>query len=601
MRGVLMSYLNLIADKIQSLAESLSSVLNVDITVVDHNLIRVAGTGDFYHRINETSPTDSLFASVLKNGIPELNIYNEERLVCRECSYREACKERNSMIHPLSIDGEIIGVVCFASFDSQQDEGMLTKKEEYFGMLQHFAQSIEKDIEGTMLVNKLNMGAAEINCIINSINRGILIINNENRITHINAKAIKNLGLNLSVSRILNKKVSSIIKEFKIKETNNREVIDTWRVDDTLIKVLYKANYLMIDNKNISTIVNFDTMDEIITAAMTYNSDNSITFDNIVGRSQGIHNVIEKAKIASKSDSTIFLHGSSGTGKELFARSIHNESLRKEGPFIAINCATLPENLIESELFGYEKGSFTGANPKGRIGKFEQANNGTIFLDEIADLPLHLQAKLLRVLQENKIDRLGSSSSTDINVRIICATHRNLEEMVKNSQFREDLYYRLNVIPLNIPDLKDRGDDVLLCSEYIVKKLCSKLGKTQKNLSKEVEGIFMSYSWPGNVRELENVLEYAINFTFDDIISAENLPQYFLNSVSTMKLTSKISDLFNVDLSSMKNLNEMTKEYEKRLLTQLLERYGDTTDSKKMIAERLGLSVTTLYRKINGY
>ena len=596
-----MSYLELIADKIQSLAESLSSVLNVDITVVDHNLIRVAGTGDFYHRINETSPTDSLFASVLKNGIPELNIYNEKRLICRECSYREACKERSSMIHPLSIDGETIGVVCFASFDSQQDEGMLTKKEEYFGMLQHFAQSIEKDIEGTMLVNKLNMGAAEINCIINSINRGILIINNESRITHINAKAIKNLGLNLSVSRILNKKVSSIIKEFKVKETNNRELIDTWRVDDHLIKVLYKANYLMIDNKNISTIVNFDTMDEIITAAMTYNSDNSITFDNIVGRSKGILSVIEKAKIASKSDSTIFLHGSSGTGKELFARSIHNESLRKDGPFIAINCATLPENLIESELFGYEKGSFTGANPKGRIGKFEQANNGTIFLDEIADLPLHLQAKLLRVLQENKIDRLGSSSSTDINVRIICATHRNLEEMVRNSQFREDLYYRLNVIPLNIPDLRDRSDDVLLCSEYIIKKLCSKLGKTQKSLSKEVEGIFMSYSWPGNVRELENVLEYAINFTFDDVISAENLPQYFLNSVSTTKLTSKISDLFNVDLSSMKNLNEMTKEYEKRLLNQLIERYGDTTESKRMIAESLGLSVTTLYRKINGY
>lgn len=596
-----MSYLNLIADKIQELAESLSSVLNVDITVVDNYLIRVAGTGDFYHRINENSPNDSLFANVIKNGIPEMNIYDEERVVCRECSYRDTCKERNSMIYPLRIDNEIIGVVCFASFNSDQDESMLSKKEEYFGMLKHFAESIEKDLKAIMMVNKLNMGAAEINHIINSINRGIMIINNENRITHINSKALKYLNINLSASRIINKKVSSIIKEFKVKETNNKEVIDSWKVNEHNFKILYRANHLMIDNKNVSTIVNFDTIDEIITTAMTLNNDDSITFDSIVGRSQGILNVIEKAKIASKSDSTIFLHGSSGTGKELFARSIHGSSLRKNGPFIAINCATLPENLIESELFGYEKGTFTGANPKGKIGKFEQANNGTIFLDEIADLPLHLQAKLLRVLQDNKIDRLGSSSSTMINVRIICATHRNLEELVKNNQFRDDLYYRLNVIPLNIPDLKDREGDVLLCSEYIIKKLCHKMNKPVKYLSKEIEEIFKNYNWPGNVRELENVLEYAINFSLEDELSMSNLPQYFINNVNSNKVSLKTSDLFNLDINNIRKLDEMTKEYQKSLLEQLLERYGDDTESKRRIAEKLGLSITTLYRKINSY
>ena len=596
-----MSYLKLIDDKIQSLSESLSSILNVSITVVDENLLRVAGTGDFYHRINESSPENSLFASVLKSGKFEFNVFDKDNSVCHSCSYVDACKEHKSMIYPIKVEDKNIGVVCFASFNQDQDHLLVSKKEEYMDMLKHFAETIEKEIISIRMVNKLNMGIAEINAIINSINSGIIILSKEQRIIYINSKAIRSLNINFSVNKIINKKIGDIISNFKVEETNNKELIGNWTIGNKIIKVLYKASHIILDRKNISTLINFDALDEIINIAMTYNNDNIITFDNIIGCSQVIQAVIDKAKIAAKSDSTIFLHGTSGTGKELFARSIHNASYRKNGPFVVINCATLPENLIESELFGYEKGSFTGASQKGKIGKFEQANNGTLFLDEIADLPLHLQAKLLRVLQEKTIDRIGSTAPTSINVRIISATHKNLEEMIKRNEFREDLFYRLNVIPLHLPSLRDRNEDVLLCSEYIIKKLCQKMNKPQKHISADVEAKFLSYSWPGNVRELENVLEYAINFSFNEEITTEDLPEYFLNNIIKMVSDEEFTNIGPIEINNLKTLDEMEKEYEKKLLRKLLSVYGDSTEGKVKISKKLGISITTLYRKLNDY
>jgi transcriptional regulator with PAS, ATPase and Fis domain len=592
-----MSYLKLIEEKIQSLAESLSSILNVETTVVDSNLLRIAGTGDFYHRINENSPDNSLFAKVIKKGKPEFNIYDKENSVCRACSYMSTCKERISMIYPIKDGKDTVGVVCFASFNQVQDQMMLSKKEEYMEMLKHFAESIEKEITSIKMINELNMGIAEINGVINSIDKGIIILNKEQKITHINSKAIRTLNINFSASKIIDRKINDIIKNFKVEDTNNKELIGNWTVENKILKVLYKVNYIVLDNKNISAFINFDALDEIINLAMTYNNDNVITFKNIIRRSKIMEDVIDKAKIAAKSDSTIFLYGASGTGKELFARSIHNVSFRKNGPFIAINCATLPENLIESELFGYEKGSFTGASSKGKIGKFEQANNGTLFLDEIADLPLHLQAKL----HEKKIDRIGSSMPTDINVRLISATHKNLEELVKGNQFREDLYYRLNVIPLYLPLLKEREEDIILCSEYIIKKLCQKMNKSQKHISKDVEKKFLKYSWPGNVRELENILEYAINFSLADEINAEDLPEYFLNNIAKSEKDEEFIDLESIDINNLSSMDELTRAYEKKILRKLLELHGDTTEGKRVIAKKLNMSITTLYRKLNDY
>ena len=596
-----MSYLKLIDNKVQELAESFSAILNVETTVVDDNLLRIAGTGDFYYRINEVSPEDSLFAKVLRTGEPIVNIYDKDRTLCLKCSNADTCKERKSLIYPIRIENESYGVVSFASFSKTQDQIIEDKVEEYLNLLEHFAQSIEREILSIKMRNELNMGNAEINAIINYINKGIIILDTEHRVSHINNTAIRLLGINFSESKVINRKVEEIIQNIEIKETGNKELIDTWEVNSNDIRVIYKISYIVLDNKNMSILIDFETLMEIINVASAYSNDNTITFENIIGCSPSMQTAKDKSKIAAKSDSTIFLHGDSGTGKEMFARAIHHESNRREGPFIAINCATLPENLIESELFGYEKGSFTGANPKGKIGKFEQANNGTLFLDEIADIPLHLQAKLLRVLQEKKIDRIGGISSIDVNVRIISATHKDLQNMIKSNLFREDLFYRLNVIPIELPALKNRVDDIILSSEYIISKLSKKMDKPVKRLSGEVEYCFLNYDWPGNFRELENILEYAINFSFDDEIGLNDLPEYFLTKVEESKQEEFLINAKSVEVSEIKSLEEMISDYEKTIINKLLELHGDNTNSKKKIAEKLGISVVTLYRKLNNY
>jgi Nif-specific regulatory protein len=253
---------------------------------------------------------------------------------------------------------------------------------------------------------------------------------------------------------------------------------------------------------------------------------------NIVGNSRTmrmVYNLIDKV---SKSDANLLIIGESGTGKELVAHAVHYSSSRAQKPYIAFNCAALSENIIESELFGHEKGSFTGALQK-RLGKFEQADGGTIFLDEIGELSLVTQAKLLRILQERVFERVGGSAPIHIDVRIVAATNRDLEEMVRDGAFRADLFYRLNVFPIHVPPLRDRKGDIVLLSDYFLKKYAEKNGKTIKRISTPAIDLLMSYHWPGNVRELENCIERAVILSDDQVIHAFHLPPSLQSSVST--------------------------------------------------------------------
>ncbi len=232
-------------------------------------------------------------------------------------------------------------------------------------------------------------------------------------------------------------------------------------------------------------------------------------FEDILGQSQALKSVLNQVEKVAPTDTTVLILGETGTGKELFARALHNLSQSKNRPLVKVNCAALPSNLIESELFGHEKGSFTGATSR-RIGRFELAHEGTIFLDEIAELPLELQAKLLRVLQEGEIERLGDSNTIKINVRIIAATHRNLKQMVSDKTFREDLYYRLSVFPLTLPPLRERQHDISLLVQWFINKYAQKMGKQINHIPQTVMEKLLHYKWPGNVRELENVIERAV-------------------------------------------------------------------------------------------
>lgn len=312
-------------------------------------------------------------------------------------------------------------------------------------------------------------------------------------------------------------------------------------------------------------------------------NNDEIRFKDIIGNETGLKNLISKAKKVCNSPSTVLIRGESGTGKELIARAIHNESYRKDHQFIAINCAAIPEALLESELFGYEGGSFTGSKREGKKGKLELAEKGTIFLDEIGDMPLSLQPKLLRVLQERKIERIGGKDSIPIDVRVIAATHRNLEGMLQEGSFREDLYYRLNVIPLYTMSLRERQSDIKLFWDYFIGKHCQLLNKGIMQLDENLERWLLQYEWPGNIRQLENAIEYMVNMAESVVIGFQDLPDYLQETAGP----------HNIGLS----LEQMISQYEKKILQSyfVLEDYKN---DKGKVAEELKISLATLYRKI---
>ncbi|WP_223591487.1 sigma-54 interaction domain-containing protein [Neobacillus bataviensis] len=320
------------------------------------------------------------------------------------------------------------------------------------------------------------------------------------------------------------------------------------------------------------------------------------TFEDIIGKSDEMTLAVEQAKLGAKTPATVLLRGESGTGKELFAHAIHNASDRKYNKFIRVNCAAISESLLESELFGYEEGAFSGAIRGGKTGFFEEANNGSIFLDEIGELSANTQAKLLRVLQENEIIRVGGTKPITINVRIIAATNVNLEKGIAKGTFREDLYYRLNRMPIHIPPLRKRKDEIPLLCERLIQKINRDYGRNVEGVTQAALLQLMGYDWPGNVRELENILGRAIIFMnyYETLIDVHHLPE-LKNKKSGQELNStNESESFTVD----RTLSEMMEEYEANIIQQTLSRLKG---NKTLTAKTLGLSVRNLYYKLEKY
>lgn len=312
------------------------------------------------------------------------------------------------------------------------------------------------------------------------------------------------------------------------------------------------------------------------------------SFDSIVTRDSKMKYLKKVGSMAAETNSTVLITGESGTGKELFAHAIHKASYRKGEAFIAINCAAIPKDLLESELFGYDRGAFTGARKEGKVGKFELASGGTIFLDEIGDMPLEMQAKILRVLESKEFERIGSNKKVRFDARVIAATNENLEDAIKKGKFREDLYYRLNVITIEIPPLRDRIDDIEPLSQDILAYLLREMKLGKKELANETIKILKSYNWPGNVRELRNVLERAINLSSGKVIYPEHLPERLVN---TMNDTIGSPE----DIPILKDIVfEAEREAIKRAI--LLAR-----GNKSLAAEKLGIHRTALYKKIDKY
>lgn len=319
---------------------------------------------------------------------------------------------------------------------------------------------------------------------------------------------------------------------------------------------------------------------------LTRTRDYQYTFDNLIGRGERIKWLKREAQVAARTNSTILISGESGTGKELLAHAIHCASPRRNAPFIKVNCAAVPEHLLESELFGYEEGSFTGAKKGGKLGKFELADGGTIFLDEIGDMPLAMQAKLLRVLQEREVEKIGRTDVVRVDVRVIAATNKDLEQMVKDKEFREDLYYRLNVIDLHLPALRDRREDIPLLIEHFLKTLGTELGRKIKGITPQAESLLVQYDWPGNIRELRNSLERAIALSMNDVLDVEDF-----------KGLSGTEAPFRQKVSAMPvgTLAEAVEQAERETIKNAL---SYTNYNKVAAARILGVHRSLLYRKL---
>jgi sigma-54 dependent transcriptional regulator, acetoin dehydrogenase operon transcriptional activator AcoR len=586
--GMKMSYLMTIQQDVDKFAKVIHDVLKVDVTIVDDNFVRVTGTGKFNDTIGTTIGLNTVFAKVLETGKSYFIDNPGQCELCEGCIDKFSCIEYAEVCCPIMLEGRAIGVIGLIAFEQQQKDALLENKKGLMEFLNQMADLISSRVlEGEMLLtNKLLR--KQLETIIDSIDEGIIAIDNNGSITHCSywARRIFDIGQEDVQGRNIEQLIPGLFHQIKdIDNVNNREIVLNKRSDT---RVILSTRPITHNNSPRGTVLIIRTISDI-SKIINHVSGSAVNiyFEDIIGKSKIISDTKDKAIKASNGCSTILIMGESGTGKELFARSIHSQSSRGDKPFIAINCAAIPESLLESELFGYESGAFTGARKGGKIGKFELAKGGTIFLDEIGDMPLHLQAKLLRVLQDKTIERVGGSHSIALDVRIIAATHKDIPRMIDRREFREDLYYRLNVIPLVVPSLRERKEDILILMKHILQKANLKLNKAIACFDKEVEDIFLQYDWPGNIRELENAIEYAVNMENSFTITLGSIHQKFKNQTPCLLKQNdwghRITSLRDMERSAIIKALE------------LLE--GD----KEEAAKSLGISRATFYRKLKSY
>lgn len=445
----------------------------------------------------------------------------------------------------------------------------------------------------------------ELRTILNSVNEGIIAVDKMGIITHINAVACETLycsaqeAIGLAAEELLLAN-SPLVETLR---TGQAYKLQERRIDKQGQNIRFLMSSVPVRNgvgQVIGAVATIKDFHQVETMMVQVDKMRRLpSFAQIVHQSPKMAQTIAAARAVAKSSSTILLRGESGTGKELFATAIHTEGPRYSGPFIAINCTALPDTLLESELFGYEEASFTGAAKGGKKGLFEQANGGTLFLDEIGEISLQLQVKLLRTLQEGTIRRIGGTSEVRVDVRIIAATHCNLEEMLQKGTFRKDLYYRLNVIPLTIAPLRERKEDIPVLAQHLIRKICAKLSKQEVRLTPESVALLMAQDWPGNVRQLENTLERLINLIDTTEITGQHLLTWtdMENGKSNSKAIIETKSTLQIPLPENNQwppLKELIGEIEKAIIRKVLDKYP----SSRLAGQVLGVSNTTILNKM---
>lgn len=565
-------------------ANVISNVIGIDVEIVDNNFNRVAGTGIYKYEINKNIIKEGFIYNHVMKENKNIIIENpKENELCKSCKQKKNCKEEILIATPIEMDKNIIGVIGLVCSNENQKLLIKDKIKEHLNFIKEISELLSSKIKEFIELEEHKKRVLMFNEIIENMDKGVIVVDKNKNLIHINQNAKKELGLkelnidlkidiDESKDKFIGKEIFTLnIKNKKIELIGKLIEVNSLNTYYDMIVIFNKINTLKEDAYNITT------------------GHNYISTKEIIGESKPITIMKDRIRKIAKSTSTVFITGESGTGKELIARAIHSESDRKNEPFIAINCGAIPDALLESELFGYVKGAFSGANDKGRIGKFELANKGVIFLDEIGDMPLHLQVKILRVLQDKRLIKIGSNKLIRLDIRVIAATNKDLKKLIKENKFREDLYYRLNVIPIKVPPLRQRDGDIKLLTDYLINRYNKSFDKNVLDLDKDVLDALKNYDWPGNIRELENVIEYMMNLSENGRITKDMVP---INILETKKKNNDF--ILDDEIEPLKYL-------EKKHILRALDIYGYDTNGKKIAAKKLGIGVATLYRKLEQF
>ena len=583
-----MSFLKKIQSHVKEYAKIIASVVECEVEIVDDQMVRVAGTGVFEKEENEISQ-GAIYQDVLLTGKSHVIENPSTHPLCKECKIKSRCHEKLEISAPILYKNKVIGVIGLVCLTDKIKNKVLKNIDSHL----RFTEQISDFISGKIFEFEDAIEKKErmdiLSQIMNNFDKCVLVIDYDGKIIDANDAAIRELKVGKDFRN--NSRNINIIKKNEVIFGKDVFSAEIEKRKYTLVGTLLPISSFTNKEYKIFLFNNYSKTNEEISKITV--AANPINIDDIIGNSDAVLKLKDKIKKVADTQSTVLITGESGTGKELIARAIHSCSKRSKKPFIAINCGAIPDSLLESELFGYVKGAFSGASSEGRVGKFELANGGVIFLDEIGEMPFYLQVKLLRVLQERTIVRIGSNKLIKLDIRVIAATNMDLKQKIKEKKFREDLFYRLNVIPLRVPPLRERGDDIFLIMKTLMEKYNRIFNKDVHSIDDEVKKILKNYLWPGNIRELENTVEFMINMCDERGIITKDM--VYENIINNSNLDSK-KEKFNEETEII-----TLEESEKILIKKALSIYGSDTAGKNLCAEKLGIGIATLYRKIDKY
>ncbi|GKV66914.1 MULTISPECIES: sigma 54-interacting transcriptional regulator [unclassified Sporosarcina] len=570
---------------VQSIAEATAAVLKIEVEIVNHEFIRIACTGEMQVNILKRLEGDLVYKEVFYKEKPIIIKNPGFEEICSSCMFFRNCIEMGEVSVPIMVHGQAIGVIGLLAFNKEQQDRLFENIEGILTFLDRMAYLLASKLDQFNMMDELEMHNKKMIKMLDLVQEGVLITEPNTNIIEINEQAKKILGITE------NNPQPEYVTRF-IEKVLNIEIVEhqTFELHHQLFQksLIVTKKEILGKNQSKETLLTIVDVERIQDMAEKVSEEQMKSLQHIVGSSKQINEVKAYAFRASQSKSTIMIQGESGTGKEVFAKAIHQVSKRKGNMFIAVNCGAIPENLLESELFGYEKGAFTGASNIGKVGKFELANGGTIFLDEIGEMPLHLQVKLLRVLQENEIERVGGNKIIPIDVRIIAATNRELSELINEGLFREDLYFRLNVIPMSIPPLRSRPEDIVSLCDYFVSEYNEIFNANVLGFSKNVMDKLLQYPWKGNVRELKNFVEYLFNFIQNGYITLENAGNLIDNKL-ILKNLNEVPNIFSLEI--------LERDHIKKTV-EFVKKNNQNIEDAAML---LGISRATLFRKLKKY